>query len=137
MSLTGLSSIVTSCTTFGGVAGRAGAADPNGKGLVETSTAVVPLGVAPKLNATGAGAPVEVAGEPKVKPVVGFFSAVDVPKGNGVVADFPSAGAVLGRCPNKNGVAGGGVPNTDFGVSALGGAITGAEVDVEAAVGAD
>ena len=108
------------------------------KGLLETSAAVVPLGVPPKPNAAGAlGAAVEAVEEPKVKPVAGFFSAVEAaPKENGLVAGFSSAGAVLGRCPNENGVAGGGVPNRGLDVSAVGGAITGAGADVDVASGA-
>lgn len=117
--------------------GRAGAADPNVKGLVETSAAVVPLGVVPKLKPTGAaGAAVEVVGAPKVKPVVGFFSAVGVPKENGVVSGFDSAGAVLGGRPNENGVAGGGVPNRDLDASVLVGSMAGEGVDAGAVAAA-
>lgn len=136
ISLAGLSSIVTSCTAFGGVTGLVDVVGPNVKDLLETSAAVVPLGVAPKPNAGGlGGAAVEAVEEPKVKPVVGFFSAVeDVPKENGLVAGFSSAGAVLGRCPNENGVVDGGVPKRDLGVLAVGGAITGAGADVGADV---
>jgi len=138
MSLAGLSSMVTSCTAFGGVTGRTDVVVPNAKGLLETSAAVVPLGVAPKLNAAGvAGGAVEAVEEPKAKPVVGFFSAVeDVPKENGLVAGFSSAGAVLGRCPNENGVAGGGVPNKVLDVSVVCGAVTGVGTDVDVAAGA-
>lgn len=133
ISLAGLSSIVTSCTAFGGVTGRA---DANAKGLLETS-AVVVLGVAPKLNADGAaGGAVEAVEEPNVKPVAGFSSAVeDVPKENGLVAGFSSAGAVLGRW-NENGVAGGGVPNRVLDLSVVCGAVTAVGTDDDAAAGA-
>jgi len=139
ISLAGLSSIVTSCSVFGGVTGRIDGVVPNAKGLLDTSAAVVPLDVPPKLNAVeGAGVVVEVVEGPKAKSPPGFFSAVeDAPKENGAAAGFPSAGAVVGRGPNENGVAGGGVPNTGLVVSAAGGAVTGAGVDIGAAAGVD
>lgn len=116
------------------MAGRAGGAGPNVKGLLDTSAVAVPLGAALKPNATAAVGTAEgVAEEPKLKPVVGFFSVAVVPKENGVTEGFSSAGAVLERCPKENGVAGGGVPNSDLGVSALDAAATGVGVVVEAA----
>lgn len=117
--------------------GLVDAVDPNAKGLLETSAAVVPLGVAPKPNAGGAaGTAVAVVEEPKVKLVVGFSAVEDGPNENGLVAGFSSDGAMLVRCPNENGVAGGGVPNSDLGASAVGGAVTGEGVDVDVVVGA-
>ena len=136
ISLAGLSSIVTSCTAFGGVTGRADVVAPNEKGLLETSAAVVPLGAVPNEN-VAAGAAVEAVEEPKPKPVAGFFSTVEVaPRENGLVAGFSSAGAVLGRCPKENRVAGGGVPKGDLDVSAVGGTTTGEAAEVDVAAGA-
>ena len=137
ISLAGLSSIVTSCTVFGGVTGRAGLAVPNAKDLLETSAAVVPLGAAPKENGEVAvrGA-VEALEVPKAKPVVDVFSpAVAVAKEKGLAEGFSSAGAVLGRCPNENGAADGAVPNRALGASA-GGAVTEAGADVDVGAGA-
>lgn len=139
MSLAGLSSMVTSCTALGGVTGRAAAVVvPNAKGLVVTSAEVVPPGVLLKLNGTGAaGGAVEAVEVPKAKPVVGFFSTLEVTPKEYVVAGFSSVGAVLGRGPNENGVAGGGVPKRGLDASAAGSAVAevGAGVDGAAGVG--
>lgn len=43
ISLVGLSSILTSCSTLGGVAGRTGVVGANENGLLETSVALLPL----------------------------------------------------------------------------------------------
>jgi hypothetical protein len=134
ISLVGLSSMVTSWSTFGGVTARAGVVCPNENGLLETSAAVLPLGVPPKLKAgVAAGAAVGVVGVPKVNPGAGRFSAVeDVPvKENPLDAGFSPVGAVLGRWSNENVVVDGWVLKGALGISIAGAGlvVAGAAVD--------
>lgn len=94
ISLAGLLSIVTSCTAFRAITGQVDVVAPNEKGLLETSAAVIPLEAAPNKN-VAAGVAVEAAEESKLKPVVGFFSIMEVaPKENGLVAGFSPTRAV-------------------------------------------
>jgi hypothetical protein len=127
MSRLGLSSMLISWSTFGGVAGRVGAgagADCPKLNDLLVSAALLPALAFPKLN----GLAVAVGGAEGVPNVNGFFSAgageADAnEKGGTTKAGFSSAGAVLGRGLNEN-------PATEvvscFPKNGLGASITGA-----------